>query len=150
CGRSNLGDLYSPKNVWRYERQRRTAMKITDRFIGDHKTFRKLIRDINQIAGQSPSQWDQKRLVRLVELFKDPLVLHAWGEEIFYYSAVESRLLEKGPINKAYMIRLGEEHETVDNEIERLETQVKSKPVSNEWPKTYQRFVTGLVAHMDK
>jgi hemerythrin-like domain-containing protein len=126
-------------------------MKITDRFIGDHKTFRKLMGDISQMAGKKSHEWDAKRLIRLVELFKDHLVLHAWGEETFYYPAVKNRLPANGPlINKAYMDRLDEEHRTIDELVDHLERQMKETPVSQSWPETYQSFVAGLAAHMDK
>src|ERR1044071_2383704 len=126
-------------------------MKITDRFVGDHKTFRKLIKDINQIAGQTPEEWDQKRLVRLVELFKDHMILHAWGEETFYYPVVASRLPERGPlINKAYMAQMDEEHRIVDSRLSLLEKQAKSTPISEEWTETYLTFITALAAHMDR
>ena len=126
-------------------------MKITDRFIGDHKTFRKLIGDISQIAGKKPAEWDQKRLVRLIELFKDHLILHAWGEETFYYPAVKGRVPVNAPIIiKAYLDRLDLEHRAVDGLIDKLERQVKETPVSPTWSETYQSFITGLVAHMDK
>jgi hemerythrin-like domain-containing protein len=125
-------------------------MKITDRFMGDHKTFRKLISDINQVAAQTPNEWDQKRLVRLVELLKDHFVLHGWGEEVFYFSAVAARISDKGPINKSYLARMSDEHKTLDDAIDELERKVKSKLISHEWPKNYQRLVTDFVAHMDK
>jgi hemerythrin-like domain-containing protein len=126
-------------------------MKITDRFVGDHKTFRKLIRDIGQIAGNKPEGWDMKRVVRLVELFKDHLILHAWGEDTFYYPVIRSRVPDKSPvIDKVYMDRLDQEHKSIDEFMDQLERQVKETPVAVEWPRTFQSFVDGLVAHMEK
>lgn len=126
-------------------------MKITDRFVGDHKTFRKLIRDLGLMAGAKPAEWDKKRLIRLVELFKDHLILHSWGEETFYYPAVRARVPDKSPVvDKAYMDRLDKEHNSVDGTMDQLERQVKETPVAMEWPRTFQSFVDGLVAHMEK
>jgi hemerythrin-like domain-containing protein len=126
-------------------------MKITDRFIGDHKTFRKLFGDISQIAGKGPSGWDAKRLVRLIELFKDHLVLHAWGEETFYYPVVKNKLpVTSVLINKDYMNRLDAEHDTIDALADKLEQQAKEIPINPLWPNTYQDFIAVLTAHMDK
>lgn len=126
-------------------------MKITDRFIGDHKTFRKLIRDLGQMAGNKPADWDQKRLIRLVELFKDHLILHSWGEETFYYPVVRAKVPDKSPIvDKVYMDRLDEEHRSVDGHLDQLEREAKEIPAAVAWPRTFQAFVDGLVAHMDK
>jgi hemerythrin-like domain-containing protein len=126
-------------------------MKITDRFIGDHKTFRKLIKDISQMAGKKPEEWDSKRLIRLVELFKDHLILHSWGEETFYYPAVKNKVPVDGPlINKSYMDRLDEEHKTIDGFVDQLERLVKETPIGLRWPDTYQAFISSLAAHMDK
>jgi hemerythrin-like domain-containing protein len=126
-------------------------MKITDRFVGDHKTFRKLMGDISQMAGKKSAEWDAKRLVRLVELFKDHLVLHAWGEETFFYPAVKNKAPANGPlINKTHMDRLDQEHRTIDGLVDQLERQVKATPVSDAWPDTYQAFAAELAAHMDK
>jgi hemerythrin-like domain-containing protein len=128
-----------------------TNMKITDRFIGDHKTFRKLINDINQVAGKPKDKWDQKKLVRWVELFKDHLVLHAWGEETFFYPAIRSKLPKEGPlVNGPYLDQLDLEHRTVDQYLDRLESEVKKSPISPEWPSTYQTFIVGLTAHIEK
>ncbi len=126
-------------------------MKITDRFVGDHKTFRKLIKDISQIAGKKPDEWDAKRLIRLAELFKDHLILHAWGEETFYYPAVKNKIPVGGPlINKAYMDHLDDDHRTIDRLVDELERQVKETPISVQWPNTYQTFISGLADHMNK
>lgn len=126
-------------------------MKITDRFVGDHKTFRKLIRDISESAGQRPEEWNQKRIIRLVELFKDHLILHAWGEETFYYPVIRSRLPNNGPVlNNDYMDRLDVEHRTVDGALDQLEREIKLNPISPAWPHTFQAFIEGLTAHMEK
>src|SRR5207244_4283266 len=125
-------------------------MKVTDRFIGDHKTFRKLMKEIGQMAGKTPGEWDQKKLIRWAELFKDHLLLHAWGEDTFYYPAVRARLPQSGPVNQSYMDQLDAEHRTVDGDLDRLESQVKEVPISKAWPETCQRFIVGLTAHMSK
>ena len=126
-------------------------MKITDRFIGDHKTFRKLIRDLAEIGQQPAQNWDAKRLIRLVELFKDHLLLHAWGEETFYYPALKAALPEAGaPMRKADMDRLDAEHRAVDVLMDQLETQVKQSPPDPGWTETYRLFERGLSAHMDE
>lgn len=126
-------------------------MKITDRFIGDHKTFQKLIRDISSLAGKKPAEWDSKRIIRLVELMKDHLVLHAWGEETFYYPVVKEKIPINGPlINTAYMEHLDEEHKVIDRLVDQLELQVKESPMSARWPDTYQAFIIKLADHMEK
>lgn len=37
-------------------------MKITDRLIGDHKTFRKMIQDLDALAETPPIQRDKQKL----------------------------------------------------------------------------------------
>lgn len=122
-------------------------MKITDRFIGDHKTFRKLLGEIDLLAA-SPSP-DRKRLIRLVELFVDHLILHAWGEETFYYPAVAARA-EKPPLTRAYMTLLDEEHAVVDRVARRLESEARRVPLDAEWKASFAEFRKGLSDHMEK
>jgi hemerythrin-like domain-containing protein len=126
-------------------------MKITDRLIGDHKTFRKLIKGIDEIAAQPTRELKGKRLIRLVELFKDHLILHAWGEDTFYYPAVRTQMKQNHPtINALYMDQLDKEHVSVDGLLDRLERGVKENPIAPNWIQTYQSFVSGLTSHMDK
>ena len=126
-------------------------MKITDRFMGDHKTFRKLISDINQIAGKPEGLWDQKKLVRWIGLFKTHLLVHYWGEETFFYPAIRKRLPANGPlVNRLYLDRLDVEHRTVDHYLDQLEKQLNHSPLTPEWLQTYQSFTLGLTSHMKK
>lgn len=126
-------------------------MKITDRFIGDHKTFRKLIQDLSLMAKEKPTDWNQKRLIRLVELFKDHLILHSWGEETFYYPAIRAKVPTKSPIiDRGYMDLMDDEHKIIDGLVDELERQAKAVPVNEKWPHVFQQFVAGLSAHMDK
>ncbi len=124
-------------------------MKITDRLIGDHKTFRKMLADLNALCS-APEAADQGRLVRLAELFKDHLAIHSWFEDAFYYPAVRQGLdlgLEPG-ITPSYLDELEREHRSIDGHISRLEGEVKSQPVFTSWPKTFALFKAGLQEHM--
>ena len=126
-------------------------MKITDRLIGDHKTFRKLIKDLDEIVAQTPQSRNIKRLIRLVELFKSHMILHAWGEDTFYYPVVRSHLNENDPkFNSRYMDQMDKEHDSVDGNLTKLEKEVKETPPNSTWVDTYQTFVKGLTAHMDE
>ena len=58
-------------------------VKITDRFIGDHKTFRKMLFELGQIAGEPVGQAEAPRLVRLVELSRISFSYHTWGRYLF-------------------------------------------------------------------
>ena len=125
-------------------------MKITDRLIGDHKTFRKMIADLETIANAKPAERDRRKLLRLVELFKDHLLLHAWFEDTFYYPAISAGLdPARAPrLNAAYMSHLDHEHKTVDGYIDRLEDEVKANPPVPWWPQTFALFQRGLESHM--
>lgn len=124
-------------------------MKITDRLIGDHKTFRKLIKDLDEIVAQPEKERDVKRLIRLSELFKSHMVLHAWGEDTFYYPVVRAHLKEEDPkFNTGYMDQLDREHVTVDGNLETLVNQVKQTPLHPDWVQTYKTFVDRLTRHM--
>lgn len=126
-------------------------MKITDRFVGDHKTFRKLIRDIGDIAALPPEKRDARRIVRLVELFKDHLILHDWGEETFYYPVVRARAENaEGVGNHAYISAMDADHRGLDEMIDEVEAQVKRTPPPAGWPALFSAFANGLAAHMDK
>jgi hemerythrin-like domain-containing protein len=127
-------------------------MKFTDRLIGDHKTFRKMIADIEEIYRQVPDQRDGKKLVRTVELFKSHLLIHAWAEDRFYYPAISKEIerFKGSPINSAYMNHLDHEHKTVDGYLDRLLEEVRSQPIVRSWPQTFALFQHGLSAHMRK
>lgn len=126
-------------------------MKITDRLIGDHKTFRKMLADLGVLCSV-PEAADQRRLVRLAELFNDHLVIHAWFEDTFYYPAVRQGLdpTVEPHITLAYLEELEEKHRAIDGHIARLEVEVKSRPLLAGWPGTYALFHSGLQAHMKK
>lgn len=126
-------------------------MKITDRLVGDHKTFRKMLGELELVVNQPANQRDQRRLVRLVELFADHLMLHAWCEDTFYYPAVRAVIPRApAPLTVSYMDHLDQEHRTVDGYLERLEQEVKAEPPVFSWPQTYALFSKGLLAHMKK
>ena len=127
-------------------------MKITQRLVGDHLTFRKMLADLDGLADQIASQRDTVKLIRLVELLKDHLTLHAWCEDTFYYPAVRSavRTTPFPPLNNAYIDHLDEEHKTVDRYLDHLEQEVKAQPPQAYWPQTYALFAKGLSAHMKK
>ena len=124
-------------------------MKITDRFIGDHKTFRKLMADIDSIEDTADAA-QRRRLVRLTELFVDHLLLHAWGEDTFYYPAVAKAAGPGKPITESYMRLLDEEHKTIDAALKAVETLIKQTPASTAWKDRYAEFKAGLSAHMKK
>ena len=125
-------------------------MKITDRFVGDHKTFRKLMKEIESI--QNPNEdADRRRLIRLVELFVDHLLLHAWGEETFYYPEVgKAAASSKTVADSAYMKLLDDEHRSIDSVLQDVERMVKEAVVSPQWKSQYDLFKEHLVAHMTK
>ena len=127
-------------------------MKITDRLIGDHKTFRKMGAEIEEIMRGAPAERDQKRLVRIVELFKDHLVLHAWFEDNFYYPAVEAAIGKEVStlLTPTYMKHLEHEHKTIDGYVDRLEEEVKQQPPAFGWPQTFALFSHGLKGHMKR
>src|SRR5688572_15876331 len=115
-------------------------MKITDRFVGDHKTFKKLMREIESI--QSPNvEADRRKLIRLVELFVDHLLLHAWGEETFYYPEVaKAASSSKTVADSAYMKLLDDEHRSIDSVLQEVEKLVKSSASPAEWTPKYELF----------
>ncbi len=127
-------------------------MKITDRLVGDHKTFRKMLADIEVIHKQPPVDRDAKKLIRIVELFKDHLMLHAWFEDQFYYPAIVKDIerFSQGPITRVYVNHLDHEHKTIDGYVDRLEVEVKSQPPVSTWPQTHSLFSHGLQSHMKK
>lgn len=127
-------------------------MKLTDRLVGDHKTFRKMLADLDQLANQPPAERHLPKLIRHVELFKDHMVLHAWCEDTFYYPAIRDGLSRGAvpPLSVAYMDHLDHEHITVDGYLDRLELDVKATPINSMWPQTYALFSKALLTHMRK
>ena len=127
-------------------------MKITQRLIGDHLTFRKMLNDMDAIADQPATHRDVPKLIRLAELFKDHLTLHAWCEDRFFYPSVRKAVHQTPfpPLNPNYMDHLDQEHKTVDRYLEQLEQEVKAQPPRASWPQTYALFSKGLLAHMKK
>lgn len=125
-------------------------MKITDRFVGDHKTFRKLMENIESIRNPS-EEADRRKLIRSVELFVDHLILHAWGEETFYYPEVaKAAASAKSVADSAYMKLLDDEHRAIDTVLQEVEKMVKEAAVSPEWRSKYDVFKEHLVSHMTK
>jgi len=126
-------------------------MKITERLAGDHRTFRKFLSELDQIADQPAGQWDRNRLGRLTLLFKDHLSIHAWAEDTFYYPEVRKHLTSSsGRLTVAYMDHLDQEHRQIDAALDRLENELKNSPTSTTWPQMYALFSKGLQAHMRK
>lgn len=126
-------------------------MKITDRFIGDHKTFRKMMGDIRAIAETPAAERDQRKLVRLTELLRHHLVIHSWFEDEFYYPAMRETFLNNRmpPLTDAYMCTLEEEHKAIDGSLDRLEREVRADP-AGAWPQAFAAFFHGLSSHMRK
>jgi hemerythrin-like domain-containing protein len=118
-------------------------MKITDRFIGDHKTFKKLIGDLDKLPAQVVAPEDARRLVRLVELFVDHLLLHAWGEETFFYPRV-AQVTQNGGEEQH---RLEREHGEVDALARRMEEEAR-KSGGGDWRSAYDGFKKELLGHM--
>ncbi len=123
-------------------------MRITDRLLGDHKTFRKMLGDIDAIYKSAPGARDKNKLIRIAELFKDHLLLHAWFEDYFYYPVIAKELsrFENSGVTFAYVKHLEHEHKTIDGYMEQLEQQVKQSDPT--WPQTFALFRLGLEAHM--
>ena len=124
-------------------------MKITDRLIGDHKTFRKMIAELDGMALLSPEKIDKKRFIRLVELFIDHMVIHTWGEDTFYYpflrrAAEKCRVL---PILSC-LDKLDEQHKAFDKIVIQLEKEVKTNSSASVWLHTYALFNGQLNSHM--
>src|SRR5262245_10349943 len=120
-------------------------MKITDRFIGDHKTFRKLISDLDRLP-KAVEDAEHRRLVRLAELFVDHLMLHAWGEETFYYPQIAA---PGGNIDPTTHERLDQEHAEVDVLARQVETEAR-KPAGGAWREYYDQFKSELLKHMNE
>jgi hemerythrin-like domain-containing protein len=126
-------------------------VKITDRFIGDHKTFRKMLFELGQMAGEPIGTVEAPRLVRLVELFKDHFLVHAWAEDTFFYPAVRAVLPKAPPpFCLRYLEELEDEHKAVESDINHLELQVRRHPPQIHWPDTYAHFFQALQTHLKK
>ena len=125
-------------------------MKITDRFIGDHKTFRKLISDIQSLTGARPSSSDRIKLARLSLFLKDHLVIHAWFEDRFFYPAVRSRIEKRSlpPITVRYFTELEKEHKSIQEQSVVLEREANA--FAPFWPQTFSNFRQALESHMRK
>jgi iron-sulfur cluster repair protein YtfE (RIC family) len=125
-------------------------MKITDRFIGDHKTFRKLMENIEAILNPD-EEVERRKLIRSVELFVDHLLLHAWGEETFYYPEVAKAAAAANAVaDAAYMKLLDDEHHSIDAILREVEAMVKEPAIRPEWRAKYDLFKKGLLSHMAK
>jgi hemerythrin-like domain-containing protein len=127
-------------------------MKITQRLVGDHISFKKMLQELDAIADTPAPQRDNSRLIRQVELLKDHLAIHAWCEDTFYYPAVRHAIQKTPypPLSRAYMDHLDDEHKTVDRYLDHVEQNVKHQPTIQSWPQTYALFSKGLRAHMKK
>jgi len=127
------------------------SVKITDRFIGDHKTFRKMLFELGQMTGEPIGHAEAPRLVRLVELFKDHFQVHTWAEDTFFYPAVRA-VLPKAPqpFCLRYLEELEDEHKTVESGINHLELQVRRHPPQAHWPDTYAHFFQALQSHLKR
>ncbi len=127
-------------------------MKITDRFIGDHKTFRKMMADIDAIAGSPEASRDRARLIRLTDLLKDHLIVHSWFEDQFYYPALREVFMNSRmpPFADAYVQRMEEEHRGIDGHLDRLEREIKGEPMAASWPQTFVVLFHVLNSHMRK
>lgn len=125
------------------------SVKITDRLIGDHKTLRKMLFELGQMAGEPVGHDEAPRLVRLVELFKDQLQIHTWAEDTIFYPAVRAALPKApAPFCLRYLEKLEDEHKAVESDINHLELQVRRHPPQAHWPDTYAHFFQGLQTHM--
>lgn len=127
------------------------GVKITDRLIGDHKTFRKMLFELGQLAGDPVGPSEAARLVRLAELIKDHQTIHSWAEDHFFYPAVRAVLPKApAPLCFRYMDQLDDEHEAIEAALDRLERQVRHHPPAPGWSDTYALFFHELQTHMKK
>lgn len=128
-------------------------MKITERLLEDHKTFRKIMSEIEVIGAARPKDGPvDRRLIRLVELLVDHLIIHTWGEETFYYPAIQA-VLRKDPhplISKQYLMSLSDQHQKIDELVFRLEKEIKTSNGPENWGVLYASFAGQLMAHIRK
>jgi hypothetical protein len=126
-------------------------MKITDRLLEDRKRFRVMLAELDQMAMQGPPGNDMRRLLRLVEEFRDQKLIHAWYEDRFFYRVVRQALpTAKTALSAAYMDQLERDHDLVDLSFARLEADMRAQPPRGTWPQTYTLFSKALTAHMEK
>jgi len=126
-------------------------VKITDRFIGDHKSFRKMLFELGQMAGEPIGQIQAPRLVRLVELLKDQFQAHARAEDEAFYSKVRTLIPQAPePLCVRLLGELEAEHQALVGAIDHLERQVRRSPPQPGWPDTYAHFFQKLQNHMKK
>jgi iron-sulfur cluster repair protein YtfE (RIC family) len=123
-------------------------VKITDRFIGDHKTFRKILFEIGQLAGDPIGPAESARLTRLVELLKDQLLVHTWAEGHVYFPAIRAVLPKAPDVCLDILAQLKEEHETIEVVLNQLEQLIRHHPSSPAWSETYVVFFHELQSHM--
>jgi iron-sulfur cluster repair protein YtfE (RIC family) len=126
-------------------------MKITDRLAGDHKTFRKLVRDIDTVTEQPPPARDRARLAHLARLLLDHLRVHAWFEDTFYYPAVRAVLADApapAAVDHAFLAHLEHEHKTLDGYAVRLDAETAAAAPPPAWPQTFALLMSGLENHM--
>lgn len=124
-------------------------MKITDRLASDHRSFEKLIADIDRLAGAEAVP-DPIRLIRLVELLSDLLSVHGWGEDNFYYPAVR-RSISRFPddIDDGYMDRMGDEHAGAVMILREVEAKVKQSPPDPAWKEGFADFKKRIGSHIE-
>jgi len=107
--------------------------------------------ELGQRFGDDPRDSDMPRLLRLMELFRDHLLVHEWAEENFLYPAVRA-VLPKAPqpLCLRYMDQLDHEHNVLKAAIDRLEMKVRRHPSHPGWPAAYVPFFQGMQTHMRK
>jgi hemerythrin-like domain-containing protein len=122
-------------------------MTITDRLLADHKAFRKLLADIDEVARTPPAQRDAARLRRLVPLLRRTVLLHAWVEDVVYFPAAAK---SGADLPAALLDHLSQEHKTLDGYMARLEAQVGARPPAMSWPQTFALLSSGLEGHFKR
>ncbi|MBI4397035.1 MAG: hemerythrin domain-containing protein [Elusimicrobia bacterium] len=127
-------------------------MKITDRLSGDHKSFQKIIQQLESAIDAPPQARDPKQVIRLVELLKRHVALHAWFEDAYYYPAVRKEIARaRHPeMTVEDMEALEKEHQAVDEQLDRLEKEANLRPLLGTWPLAFRSFCRYLSAHMRK
>jgi hemerythrin-like domain-containing protein len=108
------------------------------------------MKDIESI--QDPhDEAERRKLIRAVELFVDHLMLHAWGEEMFYYPEVGKAAASSTSVaDSIYMKLLDDEHRVIDAVLADVEKMIKESATSPGWKTKYAVFKEHLVAHMTK
>jgi iron-sulfur cluster repair protein YtfE (RIC family) len=107
--------------------------------------------ELGQLAGDPVEAPETVRLIRLVELFKDYLMIHCWAEDQFFYPVIRTVLPKAPPpFCIRYMDQLNEEHKTITASLDRLERQTRHHPPSPSWSDTYAELFHELQSHMRK